>query len=443
MPVDLPTLLDDLHDLVDVESPSHEAVVDRGVGGGGRGAVERRLGTPAELVASDAGSHVHWRGPGEPRVLLVGHHDTVFPLGALAARPFTVVDGRATGPGVFDMKGGIVLGVHAVAALEDRSGIELLVTCDEEVGSGASRALIEERAKACGAVLVLEPAADGGAVKIGRKGTGGFEVVVRGRAAHAGLEPEKGVNALVEAARQVLAISELGRSERGTTVTPTVAHAGTADNVVPAEAQGARRRPRHRAGRGRAGRGGDGGAGAGRPGGVARDPRRPQPPADAGVGDGRAVRPGPQRGRRASACRALAGMAVGGGSDGNFTAALGIPTLDGLGVSGGGAHADHEWADTTTMVERTRLLSALIAAIRSGSLTTMHETEICSPFRWYRRNRMTETVLVTGGNRVHRPLVHRRAVAPGLRRAHHAARPGQGGRPWPPRSARRWTRAIG
>ena len=135
------------------------------------------------------------------------------------------------------MKGGIVLAVHAVAALDDRSGIELLVTADEEVGSRASRALIEERARACGAVLVLEPAADGGAIKIGRKGTGDFEVVVHGRASHAGLEPEKGVNALVEAAHQVLAIAELGRPERGTTVTPTVAHAGTADNVVPAEAR--------------------------------------------------------------------------------------------------------------------------------------------------------------------------------------------------------------
>src|SRR5215218_7264183 len=108
----------------------------------------------------------------------------------MAARAFGVVDGRATGPSVFYVAGGIVLPVHAIAALDGRPGIELLVTCDEEVGSGASRSLIEERATACGAVLVLEPAADGGAAKIGRKGTGGFEVIVHGRASHAGLEPE-------------------------------------------------------------------------------------------------------------------------------------------------------------------------------------------------------------------------------------------------------------
>ncbi len=128
MPVDLPTLLDDLQALVDVESPSHEAASIDASAAAVAELVERRIGTPAELVASAAGPHVHWRGPGPPRVLLVGHHDTVFPLGALAARPFTVVDGRATGPGVFDMKGGIVLAVHAIAALDDRSGIELLVT---------------------------------------------------------------------------------------------------------------------------------------------------------------------------------------------------------------------------------------------------------------------------------------------------------------------------
>jgi glutamate carboxypeptidase len=366
MPVDLPTLLDDLRTLVEVESPSLDEVAIKASAATLAELVEHRLGTPPELVASPAGPHVHWRGPGEPRVLLVGHHDTVFPLGTLAARPFTVVDGRATGPGVFDMKGGIVLGIHAIAALEDRAGIELLVTSDEEVGSGASRALIEERATACGAVLVLEPAADGGAAKIGRKGTGGFEVIVRGRAAHAGLEPEKGVNALVEAAHQVLAISQLGRPERGTTVTPTVAHAGTADNVVPAEARvrvDVRVTELDEADRLEAAMAAltavDPAATLEVLGGLNRPPMPESATKElftlagniaAGIGVPR-----------------LAGVAVGGGSDGNFTAALGIPTLDGLGVSGGGAHADHEWADTTTMVERTRLLSGLVAAIRAGS----------------------------------------------------------------------------
>ena len=305
---------------------------------------------------------MHWRGPGEPRVLLVGHHDTVHPIGSLAARPFRVADGRVTGPGVFDMKGGIVLGVHAVAALADPSGVELLFTADEEVGSGASRALIEERAAACGAVLVLEPAADG-AIKIGRKGTGGFEVVVHGRAAHAGLEPEKGVNALVEAAHQVLAIAALARPELGTTVTPTVASAGTTDNVVPAEARvrvDVRVTELAEAKRLEA----------------AMAALRPVDPDARLEVHGGLNRPPLQESATAelfALARQVAadlgldepvGVSVGGGSDGNFTGALGIPTLDGLGVTGGGAHADHEWADTTTMIDRTRLLAGLIDAIR-------------------------------------------------------------------------------
>ena len=149
-------------------------------------------------------------------------------------RPFTVDDGRATGPGVFDMKAGIVQAIHALSLLDDLDGVELLITADEEVGSNTSRALIEERALACGAVLVLEPSADGGALKTGRKGTGTFEVIVHGRAAHAGLEPEKGINSLVAAAQLITRIATFGDPETGTTVTPTVATAGTADNVVPA-----------------------------------------------------------------------------------------------------------------------------------------------------------------------------------------------------------------
>ena len=263
------------------------------------------------------------------------------------------------------MKGGIVVGVHAIAALEDRDGIELLVTSDEEVGSAASRALIEERAAACGAVLVLEPAADGGALKIGRKGTGGFEVVVHGRAAHAGLEPEKGVNALVEASRQVLAINELGRPEVGTTVTPTVAHAGSADNVVPAEARvrvDVRVTELAEAERLAAAMG-------------ALEPVDPAATLEVLGGLNRPPMPESASAGLFALARDVAtaigagpvhGIAVGGGSDGNFTAAIGVPTLDGLGVSGGGAHADHEWADTTTMVARAHLLSALIAAIRAA-----------------------------------------------------------------------------
>ena len=362
MSVDLDVLLDDLRTLVEVESPSLDPEAVGASAAALAGVIARRLGTPPELVASPAGPHVHWRGGGSPRVLLVGHHDTVHPLGSLA--PFAVADGRVTGPGVFDMKGGVVLGIHAIAALGDRTGVELLVTADEEVGSRASRELIEERARACGAVLVLEPAADGGAIKIGRKGTGDFEVVVHGRASHAGLEPEKGVNALVEAAHQVLVINEFGRPEAGTTVTPTVASAGTADNVVPAQARvhvDMRVTSLDEAERVEAAM-------------AALTPVHPEARLEVIGGLNRPPLEQTATAELYALARQVAagigvpvpvGVAVGGGSDGNLTAAIGVPTLDGLGVTGGGAHAVHEYAETTTMVDRTRLLSALIAAIRA------------------------------------------------------------------------------
>lgn len=359
--VDVDVLVEDLRRLVEVESPSSD-----------RGALERsaaavsellteRLGTAPVLVPGPAGPHVHWSGGGEPRVLLLGHHDTVFPLGTLAIRPFEVSEGRATGPGVFDMKAGIVQAVHAIAGLEDPSGIELLLSCDEEVGSRTSRELIEERARACGAVLVLEPSADGGALKTGRKGTGTFEVVVHGRAAHAGLEPERGANALVEAAGLVLHIATFADPGRGTTVTPTMATAGTADNVVPAEA---RIRVDVRV--------------------LDADETRRVEAAFAAI---EATTPGcrvevhgsigrPPMPESASATLfplAIAvdpdvvGVPVGGGSDGNFTAAAGVATLDGLGAVGGGAHADHEHVEVATMPGRVRLLRGILDGVLDRS----------------------------------------------------------------------------
>ncbi len=350
----LDDLLDDLALLVNVESPSNDAGALAKSAATLADLIERRLGSRPDIVEGPAGPHVHWRGGGDGRVLLLGHHDTVFPMGTLARRPFGVADGLATGPGVFDMKGGIVQAIHAIAALDDRSGVELLLSCDEEVGSLTSRALIEERATVCGAVLVLEPSADGGALKVGRKGTGTFEVIVRGRAAHAGLEPEKGVNALVEAAHQVLVIAGLGRPELGTTVTPTVATAGTADNVVPAEARirvdvrvlDAGETARIEAAMTAL---------------TAVDPaaeievlgsigRPPMPESAASSLMPLAIEVDPR----------IDGVTVGGGSDGNFTAARGVPTLDGLGAVGGGAHADHEFVLVDTMVERAALLEGIL-----------------------------------------------------------------------------------
>jgi len=360
-------MLADLELLVNTESPSNElTLLDRSA------AVlcdiiVRRLGAPASIVVGPQGPHVHWSGGGTPAVLIVGHHDTVFPAGTVAQRPFAVVDGRATGPGVFDMKAGIVQAIHAVASLADRGGIELLITADEEVGSHSSRALIVERALACGTVLVCEPSADGGALKIARKGTGTFELVVHGRASHAGLEPEKGINSLVAAAELVGKVVHFADPSKGTTVTPTMASSGTADNVVPAltrvvvdtrvEQPGEKERlealfddlvatgttvP---------------GAVVSLEGGI----NRPPMPATAAE----ALFPLAVEAAREAGLGEVQGVSVGGGSDGNFTAAAGVPTLDGLGAVGGGAHADHEYVEVATLAPRARLLAATISRCRT------------------------------------------------------------------------------
>ncbi|MFJ8209775.1 M20 family metallopeptidase [Streptomyces sp. NPDC096033] len=358
--VSVEAMIEDLRTLVEVESPSRDAEALAASAKAVAGIIEHRLGGHAVLVESEAGPHVHWSGGGEPKVLLLGHHDTVFPLGTLDRRPFAVADGRVTGPGVFDMLGGIVQAVHGLATLADRSGVEILITADEEVGSRSSRALLEERALACGAVLVLEGAADGGGLKTGRKGCGAFQVSIAGRASHAGLEPAAGINALVEAAHQVLDITAIGRPEAGTTVTPTVASAGTLENVVPAEAtvvvdvrvESAEERDRvesafaalapHLPG-----------ARISVEGSITRPPM-PESAAAGLFAVARRLLPG------------IEGRAVGGGSDGNFTAALGVPTLDGLGAVGGGAHADHEYVLIEAMAERAGLVAGLVATLQNA-----------------------------------------------------------------------------
>ncbi|MEM7094539.1 MAG: M20 family metallopeptidase [Actinomycetota bacterium] len=353
--LELDTMLEDLGVLVNIESPSRDLDALAESAGALARLIEQRLGGSAELIDSPAGPHVHWRGGGEPKVLLLGHHDTVFPLGTLERRPFTVAEGRATGPGVFDMAAGIIQAVHAVGSLEDRSGCELLFSSDEEVGSRASRELIIERAQACGHVLVFEGSADGGLLKTARKGCGTFEVVIRGRASHAGLEPEQGVNALVEAAHQVLTVATIGRPEIGTTVTPTVASAGTADNVVPAEArvsvdvrvESADEKERVEAEM------------------AALTPNLAEAEIEVLGGVNRPPMPESVSTELFALAKQVApwvdGTAVGGGSDGNFTGAAGVPTLDGLGAVGGGAHADHEYVMVDTMPVRGRLVADIIA----------------------------------------------------------------------------------
>lgn len=352
-------MLEDLRTLVETESPSRDLDALTASAKAVAAILENRLGGRAVLVESEAGPHVHWAGGGDPAVLILGHHDTVFPLGTLERRPFMVEGGHATGPGVFDMLGGLVQAVHGVASLDDRSGVEILVTADEEVGSGASRALLEERALACGAVLVLEGAAEGGALKTGRKGCGTFRIAIAGRASHAGLEPAAGVNALIEAAHQVLDIAVLGRPGIGTTVTPTVASAGTLDNVVPAEAtvivdvrvETADEKERIESAF------------------AALTPHLDEARITVQGAVSRPPMPEPASATLFAVAQQLLpdleSTAVGGGSDGNFTAALGVPTLDGLGAVGGGAHADHEYLVVDAMTERANLVAGLVNAIQN------------------------------------------------------------------------------
>ena len=365
----LPQVLSDIEAIVNIESPSRNASQVAKSAAQLESIIQRVAHRDSVLVDSVVGPHVLVPARGAARILLLGHHDTVHPIGTLAARPFSN-DGKVLrGPGVFDMAAGIVQAIYALAILEssgvDTSGIEMLWTSDEEVGSSASRTLIEERAQALGktgAVLVLEPSADGGALKIARKGTGTFDVRITGRASHAGLEPEKGINALLELAHQVQRISTFGNAELGTTVTPTVASAGTTDNTVPAEAH------------------------------VLVDARVVVPeekirveklmsslvPVVPGASisvSGSLHRP-PMHSSMSEELFALAvksqdavmgesisGVSVGGGSDGNFTAALGIRTLDGLGAVGGGAHGETEHVVVESIAPRIALLAEIMQRV--------------------------------------------------------------------------------
>lgn len=357
----LPSMLDDIEALVTCESPSSDlAAVARSAEVVARLGVER-LGAEPERIVLDGRAHLRWRfGGGPRRVVLLGHHDTVWPLGSLASHPYTVDDDVMRGPGCFDMKAGVVVAMHALAALPDRSGVTLLVTGDEEIGSPTSRALIEAEAAGCAAALVLEASAGGGALKLERKGVSHYEVRVTGRAAHAGLEPERGVNATVELAHQVLAVAALADAERGTTVTPTLMSAGSSANTVPARgAFAVDVRARSAAEQERV----DTAMRALRPAldgaelEVLGGPNRPPLPRSASA----ALFERASGAAAALGLPPLTGVAVGGGSDGNFTAGVGTPTLDGLGAVGGGAHADDEHVLVAELAPRAALVAALVA----------------------------------------------------------------------------------
>jgi len=201
-------VIDTLAPLVECESPSEDlaatAACARLCGEIG----SRALGRAPEEVVIDGRAHLRWRFGSRPRVVLIGHLDTVWPLGTLRRWPFEVDGDRATGPGVFDMKAGVVQLFIALSGLDDLDGVSVVLTTDEELGSRTSRALIEESVHGAAAALILEPSAHG-ALKTARKGVSCYRLSVEGRAAHAGLEPERGVNATIELAHQVLAAAAL------------------------------------------------------------------------------------------------------------------------------------------------------------------------------------------------------------------------------------------
>jgi glutamate carboxypeptidase len=356
----LPTdeeFVDDVAELVRCESPSRD--LDGVVQCAERveALAVRRIGTGPEWVNVDDRVHLRWQF-GEPRIVLLGHLDTVWPVGTLARWPFERDGDRMTGPGVFDMKGGLVQLFAALQSLEDMDGIAVLVTSDEEIGSPSSQQLIEDTCRGARAALVLEPSADG-ALKVARKGIGMYRIEIVGRAAHAGLEPQAGINATIEAAHQVLAVAGLARPEEGTTVTPTVVQSGSTVNTVPAaaavsvdvraETAAELHRVDHELSM----------LVARVPGAnvkaVAESVRMPLERSASAELFERA-----QRVAAALGQPALEGAAVGGASDGNLTASIGVPTLDGLGAVGGNAHAEGEWASVSALAERSALVAALV-----------------------------------------------------------------------------------
>ena len=354
---------------VRLESPSHDkGAVD--ACGAEIAARLRAAGASVERLRRDGrGDHLFARVVGDGRpVLLLGHFDTVWPVGTLERMPLRREGSRLYGPGTFDMKAGIAIAITAIEALRATAtphpAVDILWTTDEEIGSGTSRAVIEEKARGARAVLVLEPSLAGGALKTARKGCGEFELTVTGVAAHAGLDPGKGVSAIHELAAQIAALEALQDLSRGVTVNVGVVSGGTRANVVaeearaivdvrsPTAAEAARvERAIH-----------------------ALQPARPGARLNIRGGF---ERPPLERSSAVAALfalasdvasslgRALAEGSAGGGSDGNFTAALGVPTLDGLGPVGDGAHAAHEHVQVDALPWRAALVAGLLARLGS------------------------------------------------------------------------------
>jgi glutamate carboxypeptidase len=364
-------IVDMIRRLVEIESPSdNKQAVDRC----SAFAAEEfaTLGGRAQFHrVSDFGNHLQVDFPGETQqkpVLLLGHYDTVYPLGTLATMPCHLGNGKLWGPGVLDMKSGIAMMLYALQGLQSWHGqlprpVTVLLVSDEEIGSDTSRHLTEELAQQSSAVLVLEPSyGSKGAVKTARKGVGEYSMKITGVAAHSGLDFEKGQSAILELAKQTLAISKMVNVKRGLTLNVGVIQGGTRTNVIASEATAALD---VRVARMKDASVIDKKLRALRPfnrkckleitGGVNRPPMERTP----GVAMlySKAALLARQLGWT------LTEAAVGGGSDGNFTAGLGIPTLDGLGGVGDGAHAVHEAITIAELPRRTALLAGLIESV--------------------------------------------------------------------------------
>ena len=365
---ELPWLIETIEALVCLESPSGDAAAINRCAA----ELESRLGSlggrVTRLPGGPAGDHLRAEfGSGARRVLLLGHIDTVWPAGTLARRPFRAEGGRLHGPGVFDMKAGLALAGLAVKALAQESDglpgvVVLLVTADEETGSAVSRGIIEAEARVSDAALVLEPALPGGALKTRRKGCGEFVLRVSGRAAHAGIEPELGASAISELARQILRIEALRDAAAGTAVNVGVVRGGSRPNVVAADAEAmidVRVASAAEATRVTAAllalKPVDPGTQVAVAGGIDRPPMERSAAGSALFAVAQAV--------AADLGRTLGEGGTGGGSDGNLTAALGVPTLDGLGAVGGGAHADNEHVTTADLPWRAALVAGLLRRI--------------------------------------------------------------------------------
>ena len=341
-----------LEALVRAESPTDDLEACRSVVLLASDIATRVLGKPAQIKEVE-GRPVFWWGVEEPDVVLLAHLDTVWPRGSF--QPLWSVEGDVVrGPGTFDMKAGFVQALYALHGID--GSVALIATTDEETGSHCSRDLIKALAMGAKAVLILEPSLDG-KVKTGRKGSSMYQIIVHGRAAHAGLEPEKGINATVEIAQIITSLANLEDPRHGTTVVPTTLHSGITTNTVPDKAildVDVRSFSQEELLRVDAAIKQIAGVQAKVEiiGGLNRPPLPPSSTSE--------LYEIAEKVAKKIGIKPLGKAEVGGVSDGNFAAAAGARVLDGLGAIGGGAHAVTEWSSAHAMEERSKFLHEFI-----------------------------------------------------------------------------------